>query len=320
MKADIIAMCVTVLLAVGIIIAGYQGITYVGKEIIKSDTEISMVDEDKKLKYMFYSETDEQIQVFPWNYENQENAKIIETKEYEVIINTGVADNLRELIMNYVCKQLDLSDKEYKALYKKIKPRRKDFQQIQVSVYEQSHIFYYYKKEVSVKEGNNYIIKYVLGDWGTSLIAFYCEPVKEEGEKESQLKEEQIIPKLNQQAEQIVNIVNFMQNWKVMCDGSIMAELSVIFEMDGYVPEASSSVDGIYEEEKKKETYQGEGYAKEEEETMNSEEERRKVSEQILSEYQILVLSDRILVIAEEQKVILQYSRKDCQLIGFSLN
>lgn len=323
MKADIISMLATVLLAAGIVIAGYQGITYVGKEILKSDTDISMVDEDKKLKYMFYSETDEQIQVFPWNYENQENVEEIDGDVYKFIKNSGTIYNLRELTMNYICKQIDLSEKEYKALYKELKPQKKNFKQVQVSIYEQSYTLFYYSKEVKVKEEKDYSVKYVLGEEGSSLIAFCCQQLKQEGLEENQLKEEQIIEKLNKQAVQIERIIVFMKEWNFKYsweieDTDFFNYMQMLFlGVDDHIAK-EYNVEKFHEEKKKLEGNQAYGTDYEGMAIENSLEEKN--AEQKLSEYQILVLSDKILVIIEEERVILQYSRDNCELMGFSLN
>lgn len=316
MKASIISMCVTVLVAAGIVIAGYQGITYVGKEIVKIDSKITMVEEDKKLKYMFYSETDEQIQIFPWNYENQEDAKEIEADVYKTIKGNGVAENMNMLAVESICMRLDLPEDEDTKLMKELRPKKTDFKQILVSTFEGQETYFFYNKKFTVKKGVDYNLKYVLIGDELSLIAFYCGQIQKEEEKKTYQKEEQIIRTLKGQAGQILKMVSFLEGYSFKNSWIGHGSYSYITFKYLFLGKHSGVYEGIGNE---KETQDQENYGATTDEG-NLGEDVTKELEEKLSTYEILVLSDRILLIAEGQRVILQYSRKDCKLLGFSIN
>lgn len=63
-----ISMVITLLSAVLIITIGYKALAFAGDFILKNDTEISYLPTDNITTYVFYSQSEDEINLYPWNY------------------------------------------------------------------------------------------------------------------------------------------------------------------------------------------------------------------------------------------------------------
>lgn len=319
------------MLTICIVIMGYKGITYAGEQIIKNNKEIVKIEEDKNLKYMFYSEMDEIIQVFPWNYYDEKEAKNLNEESYNWLLADDLLESMRIFTTRYIYQRCGWETSLYEDIYSKLKPKRKDFKKITVESKVEEYLFY--EKTIEIKEDVSYLVKYVLMGSG-DIVAFYCNQA-EDGENQSEkLQEEEIRSSLDAKISQLKEMVDYLDFFRYGRLESGTEEFWILLKM--FSKETEDVIGEEYNEgdttdaTPESEDVIGKEYNVDDtmDATPESEVYKQKLDDKLskieakttlLTDYQIIVLSDRILVIAEDRSVILYYSREECNLIGFSL-
>lgn len=162
LKNSIFSFVKTIIFASVIIIAGYTILAKASRYIIRYDNKITSVAIEKNDSYVFYSQTDSDVTLFPWNYANNS----VDTMTYSDFYMSNVDAFTYDITLSSIVDTGNLYDYLRYFFYRTIPPDLRkymaandislstvmDFTNLgnYVTVYSGSNTYFFYKGRINI--------------------------------------------------------------------------------------------------------------------------------------------------------------------------
>ncbi len=174
------SMLITAVCALDILLAGYLGIIYFGEKILVSSPEPEPVRITSNISNLFYSQLEDDIQLYPWNYyvEGQQPDSGYMEKyvlEYELYIDSDVFYTLISMA----------ADVEYEIVRQWYEQQKKTiFESMVQGQRDGEALELYFYNEVLQLDGNDYNVRIAWRNF--EILSFSCIQCREEDIRETQ--------------------------------------------------------------------------------------------------------------------------------------